>query len=143
MKKFVSPMRFLLAATLLLSGGTSVVMAQAQKYPVKPIRMVLGFSAGTSTDVVARLIAESVSPRLGQQFIVENRPGGSATIAANYVAKSAPDGYTMVIGTPSAHATVSSGRTISTRPLSMTLMILVEVSCGMRLAISMLSTKNG
>ena len=79
--------------------------AQGAKYPVKPVRMVLGFTAGTSTDVVARIVAEGVSPRLGQQVIVENRPGGSATIAAHFVAKAPPDGYTMVIGTPSAHAT--------------------------------------
>jgi tripartite-type tricarboxylate transporter receptor subunit TctC len=79
--------------------------AQAQKYPVKPIRMLVGFTTGTSTDVVARILSDGLGQRLGQQVIVENRPGASATIAANLVAKAAPDGYTMVIGSPSAHAT--------------------------------------
>lgn len=91
---------------LLSSLGLAAACAQAQtSYPTKPIRLVLGFTTGTSTDVVARIVAEGLGPRLGQQVIVENRPGASATIAANLVAKSPPDGYTMVIGTPSAHAT--------------------------------------
>ena len=93
------------SALLLSMICTGAANAQAQKYPVKPVKMVLGFSTGTSTDVVARIVADGVGPRLGQQVIVENRPGASATIAATFVAKSAPDGYTMVIGTPSAHAT--------------------------------------
>src|SRR3954452_11478534 len=93
------------AALLALSAGAGSALAQAPKWPVKPIRMYVGFSTGTSTDVVARIVADGVGPRLGQQVIVENRPGASATIAANLVAKAPPDGYTMVIGTPSAHAT--------------------------------------
>jgi tripartite-type tricarboxylate transporter receptor subunit TctC len=91
-------------ALVLLSLCAGPALAQS-KWPAKPVRMVLGFSTGTSTDVVARIVADAVSPRLGQQVIVENRPGASATIAANLVAKAAPDGYSMVIGTPSAHAT--------------------------------------
>jgi tripartite-type tricarboxylate transporter receptor subunit TctC len=95
-----------IAWSLLLSSlCIAAAHAQAQKWPAKPVRMYVGFSTGTSTDVVARIVAEGVSPRLGQQIIVENRPGASATIAANLVAKAAPDGYSMVIGTPSAHAT--------------------------------------
>ncbi len=90
--------------TALLAAGVCSG-ALAQTYPVKPVRMYVGFSTGTSTDVVARIVADGVGPRLGQQIIVENRPGASATIAANLVAKAPPDGYTMVIGTPSAHAT--------------------------------------
>lgn len=83
----------------------SAALAQTQKYPVKPIRLLVGFTTGTSTDVAARILSDGLGQRLGQQVIVENRPGASATIAANLVAKAAPDGYTMVIGTPSAHAT--------------------------------------
>ena len=90
---------------VLLAAACGPALAQAQPWPVKPVKMILGFSTGTSTDVVARIVADGVSPRLGQQIIVENRPGASATIAANFVAKAPPDGYTMVIGTPSAHAT--------------------------------------
>ena len=91
-----------LSISILCAGAA---LAQAQKYPVKPVRLLLGFTTGTSTDVVARIVADGLGPRLGQQVIVENRPGASATIAANLVARAAPDGYTMVIGTPSAHAT--------------------------------------
>jgi tripartite-type tricarboxylate transporter receptor subunit TctC len=92
-------------AAILIGLAAGNACAQSAKWPAKPIRMYVGFSTGTSTDVVARIVADAVSPRLGQQVIVENRPGASATIAANLVAKAAPDGYTMVIGTPSAHAT--------------------------------------
>ena len=95
----------LLLPAVLLAAACGSVLAQAQMWPVKPVKMILGFSTGTSTDVVARIVADGVSPRLGQQIIVENRPGASATIAATFVARAAPDGYTMVIGTPSAHAT--------------------------------------
>jgi tripartite-type tricarboxylate transporter receptor subunit TctC len=85
---------------------TSVVLAQANpKWPAKPVRLYVGFSAGTSTDVVARIIADAITPVLGKPVIVENRAGASATIAANLVAKATPDGYSMVLGTPSAHAT--------------------------------------
>ena len=97
--------RRILPAILMSLAGVPAVMAQAPRYPVKPIHMMVGFTAGTSTDVVARIVSEGLSPRLGQQVIVENRPGASATIAANLVAKAPPDGYTMVIGSPSAHAT--------------------------------------
>jgi len=94
------------AIVLALASALAASAAIAQsKYPVKPVRMVLGFSTGTSTDIVARIVADALGPRLGQQVIVENRPGASATIAANLVAKAPPDGYSMVIGTPSAHAT--------------------------------------
>ncbi|MFM9966778.1 MAG: Bug family tripartite tricarboxylate transporter substrate binding protein [Burkholderiales bacterium] len=92
----------LIVASMMCATGA---WAQAQKYPVKPIRLYVGFTTGTSTDVVARILVEGLSQRLGQQIIVENRPGASATIAANLVAKSPPDGYSMVLGSPSAHAT--------------------------------------
>ena len=75
------------------------------KYPTKPMRMLVGYTTGSSTDIVARIVANGVSARIGQQVVVENRPGGSATIAANLTAKAAPDGYTMTLGTPGAHAT--------------------------------------
>lgn len=70
----------------------------AQGYPAKAIRLVVGFPPGGMTDVFARQIAERVTPELGQQVIVENRPGASATIGADVVAKSRPDGYTLLMG---------------------------------------------
>ncbi|HET7656407.1 MAG TPA: tripartite tricarboxylate transporter substrate binding protein, partial [Luteimonas sp.] len=75
-------------------------LAAAQgNYPQKPVRLVVGFAAGSSTDVATRLLAEQLTQRLGQTFIVENKPGASSNIAAKDVAESAPDGYTLFVGT--------------------------------------------
>src|SRR5687767_180016 len=80
-------------------------VAQVETWPTKPVRIYVGFPAGTSTDVVARIVANAVSPRIGQPIVVENRPGASGIIAASLGAKAAPDGYSMILGTPSTHAT--------------------------------------
>jgi tripartite-type tricarboxylate transporter receptor subunit TctC len=82
-------MRLLL--TLLLFAG----LVQAQPYPSKPIRIVIPFPPGNTTDIMTRLITPKMSERLGQQVIVENRPGASGMLGLDYVAKSAPDGYTI------------------------------------------------
>ena len=71
----------------------------AENYPTKLIKLVVGFPAGTSADTRARLFAGVAGAELGQKVIVENRPGASATIAAEIVAKSPPDGYTLLSGT--------------------------------------------
>ncbi|HTL30115.1 MAG TPA: tripartite tricarboxylate transporter substrate binding protein, partial [Tepidisphaeraceae bacterium] len=67
----------------------------SQSYPTKPIRLIVGYAAGGSVDTTARIFAPRLSTELGQQVIVENRPGAASNIAAEYVAKSAPDGYTL------------------------------------------------
>ena len=74
-------------------------VAWAQTYPSRPIRLILGFAAGGSADIVARLIAQFVSERIGQPVIVENRTGASSNLAGEAVARSAPDGYTLLFVT--------------------------------------------
>jgi len=88
-------MRFLLA--LLFIVGTA---AGAQEYPSKPLRVIVPYAAGGGTDAVARLLASRLSTTLGQSVIVENKPGASANIGTDFVAKSAPDGYTLLVTAP-------------------------------------------
>jgi tripartite-type tricarboxylate transporter receptor subunit TctC len=71
--------------------------ARAQAYPTRPVRILVGFPAGGTSDIVGRLLGQWLSERLGQQFIVENRPGASANLATEAVAKAAADGYTLLL----------------------------------------------
>ncbi|MFW7340565.1 tripartite tricarboxylate transporter substrate binding protein [Pollutimonas sp. H1-120] len=91
-----------LAIALMATVGAT---AQAAAYPEKPVTMIVGFSPGGFTDVVARLISRHLEQRLGQTFVVENKPGAAGTIAANMVAKSAPDGYTLLLAHSNSNAT--------------------------------------
>jgi tripartite-type tricarboxylate transporter receptor subunit TctC len=76
--------------------------AAAQAYPAKPIRLLIGFAPGGAADFVARAMSDSMSKALGQPVVVENRPGAGSSIAADMVAKSPPDGYTILIASPSS-----------------------------------------
>jgi tripartite-type tricarboxylate transporter receptor subunit TctC len=79
--------------------------ANAADYPIKPVRLVVGFAPGGPTDVVARTFAQEASRKLGQQFIVENRPGANTVLAAQTVASAAPDGYTLLFAAAN-HTTI-------------------------------------
>ncbi|CAN0400771.1 unnamed protein product, partial [Phaeothamnion confervicola] len=78
-------------------------MVQAQGYPNRPVTLVVPFAVGSSTDIMTRLVAKGLTERLNGTFIVDNRPGANGTIAADYVAKAKPDGYTLVVGTGTTH----------------------------------------
>ena len=81
----------------------SIAAAQSD-YPNRPIRLVVGFGAGGSTDIVARIVARHLTEKLGQSVVVENKAGAGGTIGADLVAKAPPDGYTLTLGTTSTHA---------------------------------------
>ncbi len=86
-----------------LAVGMAVFLAgsgitAAQNYPVKPVRILIGLSAGGATDVITRVVAQRLSETWGQSAIVENRPGATGMIAGEFVAKAAPDGYTLMVG---------------------------------------------
>jgi tripartite-type tricarboxylate transporter receptor subunit TctC len=74
-------------------------IAWAQTYPTRPVRIIVGFPAGFASDSVARLIAQSLSETLGQQFVVENRPGAGSNIATDAVVRAMPDGYSLLLVT--------------------------------------------
>ena len=94
--------RVALAAALCL--GVALPAAAQSDYPNKPVKLVIGFAPGGSTDIVGRIVAQKLGERLGQTVVVENRAGAGGTIGADLVAKSAPDGYTLTLGTTSTHA---------------------------------------
>ncbi len=87
------------AASLLLASLNAAAQAP---YPNKPVRLVIGFAPGGAADYVARVLAEPMSRTLGQSIIVENRAGAGSSIAAEYVSKAPPDGYTLLIASPSS-----------------------------------------
>ena len=91
---------------LLLSFLTALLplAAWSQSYPQKPVKILVTIGPGSSADILARIVAEEMQRRLGQPFIVENRPGAGGNIAADAVAKSTPDGYTLLMSTISTHA---------------------------------------
>jgi tripartite-type tricarboxylate transporter receptor subunit TctC len=94
--------RVLIAAGMLLAAPP----AFAQQYPARPIRFIAPFPPGGGVDIVARALGEKLSPRLGQPVIVENKPGAGTTIGTEAAAKSAPDGYTFLIGPIGSQAIV-------------------------------------
>ena len=89
-------------AAVLLSGATIHALAQTQ-YPTKPVRLIVAFPPGGSTDIIARLVGQRLSERLGQQVIIDNRGGAGGTVGTQLAARANPDGYTLTMGTTSTH----------------------------------------
>lgn len=87
-----------LTALTSLALATPLVATAEPAYPLKPVKIVVGYAAGGSADAAARLLANQLSVRMKQPFVVENRPGAASSIAASGVARSAPDGYTLFLG---------------------------------------------
>src|SRR5258707_650549 len=74
--------------------------AKAQSYPTRPVRLIIGYTPGGSADLTARLMGQWLSERLGQPFVIENRPGGGTNIATEAAVRAAPDGYTFLLVAP-------------------------------------------
>ena len=95
-------MKFPRRSFLHLAAGAAVLpavsrLARAQSYPTRPVRILVGYPAGGPTDITARLIGQWLSERMGVPFVIENRPGGSGSLATEVVVRSAPDGYTLLL----------------------------------------------
>ena len=95
--------RFLRLAASAVAVATVSRTARGQAYPTRPVRIIVGFTPGGTTDIAARLIGQWLSERLGQQFVIENRPGAGSNIAAEAVVNAPPDRYTLLlVGAPNA-----------------------------------------
>lgn len=95
--------RIMLACVTLASLMMAPLQAGAQTYPTKPIRLIVAFPAGGSTDIIARLVGQRLGEKLGQQVIVDNRGGAGGTLGTEIAARAAPDGHTLTMGTTSTH----------------------------------------
>lgn len=92
----------ILAATAFIAVAVNPVQAQNGPYPNKPIKLIVGFAPGGAADYVARSVGVALGQALGQSIVIENKPGAGSSIAAEQVAKSTPDGYTLLIASPSS-----------------------------------------
>ena len=91
-------MKCLIGFIGVISGCIFAQAAHAQAYPAKPIRIVVAYAAGGANDLIARTVGQKLAERMGQQVIVDNRPGAASNVGSDHVAKSAPDGYTILLG---------------------------------------------
>ena len=97
-------MNTIVRAVLLTAALLGTAQAQTSSYPSRPTRIVVGFVAGGPSDLVARMVAQGLAERMGQPFVVENRPGATGTIGAELVAKAPPDGYSLYLASQTTHA---------------------------------------
>lgn len=97
-------MKSLLRAAAVLSLATLALTTSAQSYPTRPIRVLIPFTAGSAADIIARAMEPQLREKLGQSLVIDNRGGAGGNIAAEMTAKSAPDGYTLMMGTIGTHA---------------------------------------
>ncbi|MBR0663509.1 tripartite tricarboxylate transporter substrate binding protein [Roseomonas hellenica] len=111
--------RLIVAALALLVPALAAAQPRAGDYPNKPVRVLVALAAGGNADINARLISTALSQRLGQQFVVENRPSGGGIVAFGELARSAPDGYTLLVGALGSHAlNVGLYRRLAVHPLT-------------------------
>lgn len=114
MQSWIGRRHALLSAPLLAAGP-----ARAQAWPARPVRFVVGFAAGGANDIIARLLAQKLAERIpGSSFIVENRPGASTLVAADHVARAAPDGTTFFYTSPSTLIAVLVNRATHIDPMA-------------------------
>jgi len=85
---------------LLIAGAALPGVACAQAYPAKPIRLIVPFAAGGSTDIIARVVGQKMGEGFGQQIVIDNRPGAASSLGTELAARAIPDGYTLLMGTP-------------------------------------------
>ena len=117
------PTRLLLTRLVLallagfFSAGAALAQSADARWPERPIRFIVPFTAGSSSDTVARLVAQKLGERLGQQLVVENRVGGGGSIGTEQVARAEADGYTLGLANTSTHAVAASATTISYDPV--------------------------
>jgi len=109
--------RIILSASFIALAAAAPGASWAQDYPAKPVRVIVGFTAGGGADLIARLVAQKLSGSLGQPVVVENRPGAAGNIAAELVAKAAPGGYTLLYGNASLSLSPAVFRNLAYDPI--------------------------
>ena len=112
----LSRRRFLYLAAGAAALPLAARVAWAQPYPAKPVHIIVGLPAGGSADITARLIGQWLSERLGQQFLIENRPGAGTNVGTEAVVRAAPDGYTLLFVTSAHSINATSTHNAAIRP---------------------------
>ena len=95
--------RLLQLAAIGLAALATIPSSHAQDYPARPVRLVVGFPPGGSADIVARIVAQALTQRMGQSFVIDNKPGAGGNLGAETVARAEPDGYTLMAEIGRAH----------------------------------------